>query len=143
MTGDGQVRHLADGPNLPYNLLVDSRIIEDASSTVLTLTGGLGRMSGGSLQSQDGVWILDTKLSPAVWIQGPSLLTPRHVHFSFRLGEQLFVGGGNGALSSVEMMTPSDTHPNWTFTERYPVGVNIMPFCLLYSKHLFIDKNKR
>ncbi len=133
VSGDGKLNILTNGPALlSYTDLQRAQVIEDLSSTVLILTGGLWWSDKN--QVEDRVWILNTKLSPASWKEGPRLLTERTGHFSFRLGDKVYVGGGedqNSMIhSSIEVMTPTDTNPHWKYIkEEYPIKVNMILTC--------------
>ncbi len=145
VSDDGKVSHLHDGPVLGYKQLEGASLVMDATSTVLTLTGGRSREFGRTIL-ENSVWILDTKQSKPAWIKGPSLLSPRCFHTSFRLGSQLFVCGGGDEthpiLSSVETMSPMDKNAHWTSTvaDDYPIKVNITPCS--QKRYLFIIKKQ-
>lgn len=74
VSDDGkQLTSLPDGTHLPYSSLQDAGVIEDATSTVLSLIGGRWKEDG-FWHYEDHVWILDTKLNAAAWVEGPKLL---------------------------------------------------------------------
>ncbi len=128
MSHDGKIDHLSDSRALPYTELFHASIVE--SNGQLILTGGEGNLPNQSSKHQDGFYILDTRQNPSGWVEGPKLLTGRSFHFSFLLGDKLFVGGGesqNMYISSLEVLTLTDTHPHWTkVDEDYPVKVNVL-----------------
>ncbi len=141
-------RLLPDGPSLPYEELRAASVVEDASFTILTLTGGTNIPKAGRSTEERRVWILDTKQSMPAWTEGPGLNTARNNHFAFRLGDHLFVGTGENSaihgpdnpISSMEMLTPSDTQPYWKTVIDYPIKVNIAPSTLvLWQIYIFIN----
>ncbi len=95
----------------------------------LVVTGGYSHSGG----YQDSTYILNTIQYPATWIQGANLNTARQNHFSFLMGDTVYVGCGKSGVSSfssVEMMDLSLTNPSWTFTTNYPHKVTITTFTL-------------
>ncbi len=82
--GEGKLVSLPDAAALPCKELWGASVVEDASATMLFVTGGWAEMEDGRKHS-DSVWMLDTKLHQPVWVEGPKLQTPRGGHCSFRL----------------------------------------------------------
>ncbi len=129
MSHNGKIDNLPDGPALPRWWLILPSVVE--SNGRLIVTGGYGIMPKQDSKTQDNVYILDTRQNPTDWVEGPKLLTARSYHFSFLLGDKVFVGGGldrkTTALSNLEVMTLTDTHPQWTTVdEDYPEKVNVL-----------------
>ncbi len=122
LTVGGQLERLPDGPDLP-NQLSEASLIEWKGQ--LVVTGGWS-----SSGYQASTHILNTRQSPASWVHGSNLNTARDRHFSFLLGDTVYVGcGHNGSLlRSVEMMDLSLTNPTWTFTTNYPGQVTITSY---------------
>ncbi len=118
LTVDGKLDRLPDGPDLPKQLWGASLIEWNGQMIV---TGGY------SSTFQDSTYILNTRQSPTAWVQGPRLNTARRDHFSFLLGDIVYVGCGRDSttLSSVEMMDFSLTDRRWTFTTNYPHEVTL------------------
>ncbi len=124
LTVDGKMEHLPDGPQL-LNPLVFVSLIEWKGQLVVT-----GGKIGNDPQASTN--ILNTRQSPASWVYGPNLNTARYGHFSFLLGDTVYVGCGDNdsPLSSIEMMDFSLTNPNWTFTTNYPQQVTIITYTI-------------
>ncbi len=119
LTVDGKLKRLPDGPDLPNQLWYASLIEWNGQ---LVVTGGY------SGDHQDSTYILNTRQSPATWVHRPNLNTARYRHFSFLLGDTVYVGCGyyvSSSLSSVEMMDLSLTNSTWTLTTNYPHKVAI------------------
>ncbi len=133
LTDDGKVDHLSDGPALPKSLYF-ARVI--GWNGWLIVTGGLSHDG-----PQNGTYILNTTQSPASWIKGPSLSTARYFHFSFLLGDKVFVGCGDSYmpdLSSIEVMDLSHTPMHWTHvTENYPIKVTITTSMLALQQYIY------
>ncbi len=128
LTVDGKLERLPNGPGLPNWVKYASNI---EWKDQLVVTGG---WNGSSMQ--DSTYILNTRQSPATWVQGPNLNTARYYHFSFLLGNTVYVGCGYPDLSSVEMMDLSLTNRSWTFTTNYPQPVIITTYTLAQQPNI-------
>ncbi len=129
LTIDGKLERLPDGPHLP-NMLSYASVIQWKGH--LVVTGGYSKI-GYFQQIQNSAYIFNTRQSPPTWVPGPKLNTARHSHFSFLMGDTVYVGAGDDKhekLSSVEMMDLSLTNPSWTFTNNFPNKVTIITFML-------------
>ncbi len=150
VTDEGKLASLPDAADLPCKQLYYASVVEDASSGMLYVTGGVALMENGS-EHRDRVWMLNTKLHQPVWVEGPKLQTPRVDHCSFQLKDQLFVCGGwdgNNRFSSIETISipKFSQSAQWEQVgEKYPIKVVLCSkvtmylFLIVYFTFVFVE----